>query len=301
MIKLTATMPVFNGMPFLPAAVESILGQSYGDYKLLIINDGSSDGSLDYLMSIKDPRLKVMSQSNCGLGSTLNRLCYLADTRFIARMDADDISAPERFAKQMAYLRDHPEIAMLGTGGYFFTADGVTPMAGVCHGHDRIRAKLLRGKAGVCHPSVIFSKAAFLSAGGYRIAGAGEDIDFCLRLSEYGKVANLPDLLYGYRVDNFSLSMRRRNELHRGYAYAIDCAYRRIYKQPELPQELFFKQWETRSPLCRLNEAFSDLSERFYRSSIANKIRGRQMVSLLELGTAGLLRPSAVMGRLLGR
>ncbi|MGL4603697.1 MAG: glycosyltransferase family 2 protein [Iodobacter sp.] len=299
MIKLTAILPVFNGMPCLPAAVESILEQSYRDFKLLILDDGSSDGSLEYLLSIKDPRLRLITQPHRGLGSALNRLCYLADTRFIARMDMNDISAPERFEKQMSYLAGHPEIAMLGTGGYFFTAEGVTPMARAYQGHRRIRAKLLRGKAGVCYPSVIFSKAAFLSAGGYRITGAGEDLDFCLRLSEFCKVANIPEPLYGCRMDG--LSPHRQDEIHRGCAYVMDCAYRRHYKQPELPWELFFKQWETRNVLCRLNETFSDLSGRFYRSSIANKIRGRQIISLLELGTAGLLRPSAVLGRLLNR
>jgi len=69
---LTVTLPVYNAMPYLPAAVESILGQTYSDFEFLIIDDGSSDGSADYLRSLRDPRIKLLVRENRGLGTTLN-------------------------------------------------------------------------------------------------------------------------------------------------------------------------------------------------------------------------------------
>src|SRR2546423_279818 len=113
---LTVTLPVYNAMPYLQAAVESILGQTYSDFEFLIIDDGSSDGSADYLRSLRDPRVRLSVRENRGLGATLNELFRNSRTEYVARMDADDICEPRRLEKQMAFLRDHGNVVMLGTG-----------------------------------------------------------------------------------------------------------------------------------------------------------------------------------------
>src|SRR5437868_13596098 len=96
--QFTVGIPVFNGMPYLPEAVQSVLRQSYPHFTLLVINDGSTDGSLEYLNGVRDSRLRVISQSNQGLTPTLNRLLREADTPWLVRLDADDVALPNRLA-----------------------------------------------------------------------------------------------------------------------------------------------------------------------------------------------------------
>src|SRR5262249_28306156 len=115
-MTLTVTLPVYNAMPYLPAAVDSILGQTYGDFEFRIIDDDSTDGSTEYLHSLRDPRIKLTVHQNRGLGTTLNELFRNSCTKYVARMDADDVCDPHRLEKQMRFLRDRPDVVMLGTG-----------------------------------------------------------------------------------------------------------------------------------------------------------------------------------------
>src|SRR5271154_5570363 len=110
MSALTVMMPVYNAMPYLPAAVNSILGQSLQDFKFQIIDDGSTDGSREYLEGLRDTRIRLDSQHHSGLQSVLNRSLELVETCLYARMDADDVAHPERLAIQCAFMRGHPEV-----------------------------------------------------------------------------------------------------------------------------------------------------------------------------------------------
>src|SRR5712692_8482942 len=197
---LTVTLPVYNAMPYLPAAVESILGQTYSDFEFLIIDDGSSDGSADYLRSLRDPRIKLLVRENRGLGTTLNELFSNSRTDYVARMDADDICEPHRLEKQMAFLCGHGDVVMLGTGLAFIVGnrivDGFRPLTE----HSEIRQRLLQKRPGVNHPTIVVKRSAWAAVGGYRFDRAGEDLDFCLRLCDFGRVANVPEALYQYRL-----------------------------------------------------------------------------------------------------
>ena len=105
--SISVLMPVYNGIPFLPTAIESILGQSCGDFEFLILNDGSTDGTRDTVMSYmeKDPRIVLVEQSNLGLTKSLNRATRLALSPMIARQDADDYSHPDRFREMLAFSK----------------------------------------------------------------------------------------------------------------------------------------------------------------------------------------------------
>jgi glycosyltransferase involved in cell wall biosynthesis len=102
-------------MPYLPDAVESILRQTYADFTFIIVNDGSTDGTKEYLSSLSDPRILLINQANEGLGASLNTGLRKCQTEYVARMDADDISIPDRFFSQLEYLDAHPEVVMVGT------------------------------------------------------------------------------------------------------------------------------------------------------------------------------------------
>ncbi len=284
-------------MPYLPDAVRSVLQQTCAGLKVLIIDDGSSDGSSDFLDAIRDPRVTVIHQPNSGLGTTLNRLVQLCDTQYFARMDADDLCDPRRIELQLAYLDAHPEVVMLGTQ-IRFTAGGRTVKAGLAPlDHEGIQRRLLDGKAGVCHPTIVFRTAVARDIGGYRISGAGEDIDFCLRMCEQGTVANLPDILYSYRITRSSIGISQRPELARGYEFATLCAKLRSQSLPEPTFEEFAHEWEQRPWPMRLFEHVDAIAESHYRRGILSSAEGRSASGALHIALAALLRPKAAVNR----
>jgi len=114
--KVTVLMPVYNGEKYLNEAIDSILGQTFKDFKFLIINDGSTDGTADILKSYKDSRIKVTNnEKNIGLTKSLNKGLKMAKSEYIARMDADDISLPTRLQKQVEFMDSHPKVGVCGT------------------------------------------------------------------------------------------------------------------------------------------------------------------------------------------
>jgi glycosyltransferase involved in cell wall biosynthesis len=136
---VTVAMPVHDGMPYLPKAVESILTQSFKDFECLIVNDGSSDKSGDYLRSIRDPRIRVIEQSNQGSGPARNRMLAEACGTFFAMMDQDDVSHPDRLAHQVRFLHEHPCVGLLGSQVWFVVDETVVDAPIVPRDHDLIR------------------------------------------------------------------------------------------------------------------------------------------------------------------
>lgn len=114
--SLTVGIPVFNGEKFIKSSVMSVLNQAYKDFELIVTDDGSTDETMDILRSIKDTRLRIVSDGkNIGLASRLNQQISLASGEYFIRMDADDIMFPDRIQKQIAFLEAHPEIDVVGT------------------------------------------------------------------------------------------------------------------------------------------------------------------------------------------
>jgi len=124
MLSVSVLMPVFNGEKYLGAAVESILAQTYPDFELVILDDGSTDGSLRMLRQFRrgDPRIRIISREHRGFDDTANQLIGLARGEYVALMAQDDIALPERLALQVAFLRSNPEV--LCVGGSFEVIDG---------------------------------------------------------------------------------------------------------------------------------------------------------------------------------
>lgn len=197
-------MPVYNAGKYLDEAIESVLGQSFADFELLLLNDGSTDGSAERLERIAalDHRCSMHSWPNRGLIATLNEGIRLARADILIRMDADDRCLPGRFAPQVAYLWSHPDCVAVGTQMMLIDPEGqpLRPFIGAL-AHADIDAAHLVGKGGaIAHATAAMRKAAVLRVGGYRAQFPhAEDIDLFLRLAEVGSLANLPDILYEYR------------------------------------------------------------------------------------------------------
>jgi glycosyltransferase involved in cell wall biosynthesis len=204
-------MPVYNAEKYLREAVESILNQTFGDFEFIIINDGSTDGSLAILeeYAARDERIRLVSRENRGLIATLNEGIALARAPLIARMDADDISLPERFKKQVAYLEAHPEVAVVGTD--YQVIDDRSRVV-VLHKrrpseHKDIVAGLLEGDSCLCHPTVVFRRDAVRALGGYNPdALHAEDYALWLSVIEHHQMANVPVPLVRYRAHEMSVS-----------------------------------------------------------------------------------------------
>ena len=218
--RISVLMPVYQAERYLEEAVESILAQSFDDFELLALDDGSTDASPRILEALagRDDRIRVRRAEHTGLVSQLNQGLAEARGEFIARMDADDVSHPARFERQLAYLDAHPDCVAVGTG-----TDEVDPERRIIRtleihtAHDEIESRLMQGDGGaLIHASALYRTHALRSIEGYRKEFEfGEVIDLHLRLAEIGRLANLPESLYEYRQNFASVCFTRTLEVRR--------------------------------------------------------------------------------------
>lgn len=297
--KLTITLPVYNGMSYLKDAVESVFYQSYEDFRFLVIDDGSTDGSADYLNSLRDHRLRVIVRENRGLGATLNQLFAESETEYVARMDADDVCSPIRAERMLAFLERNKDVVMAGSDQAFLVGNSTMKAAPRPTEHDSIKKQLLDKRFGILHPTIIVRRDAWKKVGGYRVAGAGEDLDFILRLCDLGRVANVPEVLYYYRLHDSSISSRKRREINLGYDFGIACARARQRQQPEPDFADYSRNWDSRPIHFKVADYFSNVGQRFYRSGLMHRLQGRPFVSGACLLCAASLRPLTTAQHLL--
>jgi glycosyltransferase involved in cell wall biosynthesis len=233
--QISVVLPVYNGGVFLSKAIESILNQTYADFEFIIINDGSKDGSKELidLYAAQDNRIIAVHQENAGLVASLNRGVALAKAPLIARMDADDIAFPERFAKQFAYLQQHPDVVVLGTSIRLID-ENEKPIYDMRY---PVRAKevaksMFRTNP-MAHPTVMMRTDIVREAGGYNpLYQYNEDYDLWLRLSEKYKLANLPDIYLLYRQHPHKVSFQNsRDQTLRGFVSQLASKTRRQGKE----------------------------------------------------------------------
>lgn len=213
---VSVLLPVRNGGAFFRCAVESILAQDFTRFELIVIDDGSTDGSCDWLGEHPDPRIVLLKQPPTGLVAALNRGLGRAKGVYIARMDADDEAAPERLRVQVEYLEGRPEIGVLFTDASYIDAQG--RIVGYERGGsvDEIGARqglLFRSHRRVLiHPSVVLRTDVLRSVGGYRDYLAAEDADLWLRLSRRTRFRQISLPLLRYRKRTSSVSRQQRHE-----------------------------------------------------------------------------------------
>lgn len=238
--RISVLLPVYNAERYVAEAVASILAQTRGDFELLVIDDGSTDRSPEILAEFarRDPRVRFQRQENAGYLQALNRMLAEAQGEYVARMDADDVALPERFARQAAFLQQHPEYVVVGSAVANIDEDGdefcIQPLP---QDHAELEAGLLRGRCGICHPAAMIRRDALLAVGGYRQECYGaEDQDLWLRLSERGRLANLPEVLLKYRVHPHNFTFQHHERSLARLRLALEDAYRR--RGLELPRDV---------------------------------------------------------------
>lgn len=219
---VSVLMPVYNAQRYVAQAIESILQQTFTEFELIILDDGSTDRSLQILQryAARDPRIRLISRENCGIAATRNQLIAEASAELIAVMDADDVALPQRLARQVNFLQQHPQIICLGSSYELIDARGrqITTLA-VPLQHAEIERQALAGHASVFQPCAMMRRTAVMQIGGYDTSlKLASDLDLWLRLSEIGELANLAESLVQYRLHAESVSetdcMFQRQQAH---------------------------------------------------------------------------------------
>lgn len=213
---ISVLMPVYNAQRYVAMAVESILQQTFRDFEFLIVDDGSTDRSLKILQryAAQDIRIRLISRPNTGYVTALNQMLELAQGELVARMDADDVALPDRFANQVAFLQQHPKVVCVGGAQDWIDAAGRFllhhPEA---EGNEEIQQLALTGQTPINHPSAMMRRSALQQVSGYDEAlHPAEDLDLWLKLGEIGELANLKTTVLQYRQHDRSVSERLQDQ-----------------------------------------------------------------------------------------
>ena len=207
---LTIGIPVFNAMPFLPEAMESLFRQTIDGFEILLIVDGGTDDSLAYLQSLRHPQLRILEQPNAGVTATLNRILRETRTPWLVRQDADDVSYPSRMETLLAAIHDHPQAGLIYSLADYHPREKCAGQFRCSRGTpEQLRAIVDSGYLlSICHSAVALSVKKALAAGGYRMDLHAEDADLWWRMARRYPIHFIPEALVGFRMNANSISSR---------------------------------------------------------------------------------------------
>ncbi len=227
--KVTVLMSVFNGEKYLNEAIDSILGQTFKDFEFLIVNDGSTDKTAEILESSNDPRIKIINnEKNIGISKSRNKGLKIAKGKYIAVMDADDISLPLRLEKEVGFLEQNKNIGLVGTN-YLIINEEAKALYSVKRiaEYKELKLKLLEENQ-FAHGCIMFRKECIKQVGYYREEFMlALDYDFILRISEKFEVSNIQEFLYKWRININSVSVRKKALQDKYALLAIELAKER--------------------------------------------------------------------------
>ncbi len=291
MKAVSVLMAAYNAMPYLPEAVESVLGQTFRDLEFVIVDDGSTDGSGDYLDSLRDPRVRLIHQKNLGFAGGRNSGLAICEGEFVAIMDADDVSLPDRLERQVAFLQAHPEVGAVGGQVVQIGPAGQRgPSLPLPLQHEDVLHQLLYRGIGLVNPTACIRTRAIRSVGGFH-EGPSPDNDLFLRLAGEFRLANLEDVLLLYRLhprSETAINMRNRQL---GSLYNIQCFRHRQAGEREPTYEEFIERvrgW----PLWR--KAAWEIDQYAlvqYRKALLNVMCGHPLAGRLQLAWVALCSP----------
>lgn len=276
-------MPLYNARPFVAQAVHSILTQTYPNLILLIIDDGSTDGSDETIASILDNRILFFRQQHAGPGTAMNRAISFAVEQnypLLARMDADDISLPNRLEEQVRLITKYPQMAACSSNCYYIDSntEKIIGASTVARSPALIRWEIRQGLRGLIQGATLFRTQALVAIGGYREQfKQSEETDLFLRLAEQYPMTNSPKFLYKIRLREDSLSLHNVRDNIAYTLYALDCSHQRQRHNPEKDFQAFFSRMD-RSARERLNREERLL--RYWRKSL-NRQDPRRFVFLI--------------------
>lgn len=212
---ITIGLPVYNAMPYLPEAMESLFAQQCSNFEILAIVDGATDSSLEYLRSLAahpsiGSRLRILAQSNQGVTPTLNRMLRECRTPWLVRQDADDISHPHRIGRLLSAIESAPRAAMFYSLANYHPRGGAVGTFRCTRGNPRQLGDIVRRGylLSICHPTVALNVEKTRALGGYRIGLHNEDADLWWRMALEHEIHCIPEELVGFRQNESSVSSR---------------------------------------------------------------------------------------------
>lgn len=229
--SVSVLLPTWNALPFLAAAVESILQQQFEDFEFVIVDDGSTDETGKYLRSLRDSRVRVLTnESNAGVTAALNQGLDACRGRYVARMDADDIAEPDRLGSQFQFLEANDDIGIVGSSRLPIDEEGKHLKIAPAMPDDlSIRWKCLLGNP-LPHPTVMFCRD-LLERHGLRYDPAfrsAQDYELWTRLLPLTRAANIAKPLLRYRIRPSSISQSRRSEQLANHDRIVQLANERL-------------------------------------------------------------------------
>jgi len=208
--KVSVIMPVYNGQDYLCQAIESILSQTFTDFEFIIIDDGSTDNSFHIMQTYKDPRIvMIRNETNLNLVASLNKGLNVAKGKYIARMDADDISLPERLARQVEFMDENLSIGLCGTWAELF-GECEQSFWRFTDNPDIAKCMLIFGCC-IVHPSVMFRRTIVETGLCYSYPNA-EDYALWVHIAQKYRITNIPEILLKYRRTGSQVSSKYAEE-----------------------------------------------------------------------------------------
>lgn len=272
---VSVLLSAFNAEKTIAEAIESILSQTHRDFELLLINDGSTDGTLLIMQKFadQDHRIKIISHQNMGMGASLNQALHLANAEWVVKMDADDIMLPQRLERQIAFIKKHPDIVVASCLVYY--VDEYGRVIGKNSSDLRTREDLIRylksnELIGFHHSGVIMKKEVIISVGGYRPRfWPADDIDLWNRVAERGYLILVqPEYLVKYRIHASSISVSNVRMARLKLRWVRECMICRRTGLPEPSLEEFLRIERNRPWWIRLNHWRKDLAKVFYKRAV---------------------------------
>jgi glycosyltransferase involved in cell wall biosynthesis len=286
---ISVVMPVYNALPFLDDSVNSILTQTFTDFEFVIFDDASTDGSIERLRewAARDARIQLHESSRqLGLSGSSNAVVARARASIIARMDADDISHPDRLKRQLQVIENAPDVAVVGT-----LCNGIDARGREVRPRDRWR--LLRRSAYIPFPhgSAMFRREVFERVGGYDDTPGGEDQILFSKMAAHGRAVTLPDVLYSYRyhANNATLfnGLRAVGETHSGNGDSLAAYYMlgamRLWagEPPQLLEPMIEKsmKWDVKSLMIFTSALWGHVSPWSLKLFLRGSIKARDLLA----------------------
>ena len=291
---VTVGLPVYNAMPYLPEAMESLLGQTTSCFEILAIVDGATDASLEYLQSIRDPRLRIITQPNLGITRTLNRMLRECRTPWLVRQDADDVSHPARIERLIAAIREFPDAGMCYSLANYHPRDRTVGSFRCSRGSPReLRSIVLSGYLlSICHPTVALNVHKTLALGGYSLGLHNEDANLWWRMALKYDIHFIPEALVGFRQNNSSVSARNLARQFTGGLYVQYLLLSHLWRRSPRPID------DIRSHLEGLLPAAKFLAKERLRCLNILLSEGKRFAAVAAFANSILASPGYVLGRI---
>jgi glycosyltransferase involved in cell wall biosynthesis len=298
--EITILVPIYNGAAYLAETLQSILSQTFTDYELLAIDDGSTDDSADIVQSFKDDRIRLIYKNNTGLCNTLNLGIAEAKAPYIARSDQDDVSFPDRLERQLRVMVDHPDalgvfsyVTKLGSKHTWSNTDRVVMAPGILKEYQPIEDGAL-----LCS-TMFIRTAALRSIGGFRQSYYPvDDWDMECRLAQVGKVLIMCEPLIAYRFQVNANTYRVYAEMRNKTRWTKDSYRRRLQLIPELTFDQFMLA-QPKNVWSRLNRFRKDSSKLHMRTAGNRYLDGQYLAAAGHLIAGVILNPPDMARRVM--